>query len=77
VYSIVVALLMVSRLPTFSGKRTGRRIPREAVLPVLVVGVLLVALLVSYPFSFLALGSIAYLAHMPLAWRSWQRAAAR
>jgi len=77
VYSIVVALLMVSRLPTFSGKRTGRRIPREAVLPVLVVGVLLVALLVSYPFSFLALGSIAYLAHMPFAWRAWQRAAAR
>ena len=47
---------MVSRIPTFSGKRFGQRIPREAVLPVLVVGVLLVAFLLSYPFSFLAVG---------------------
>ena len=50
----MIALLMVSRIPTLSGKRFGRRIPRDRVLPVLVIGVLLVALLASYPFSFLA-----------------------
>ena len=53
-YAIVIALLMVSRIPTLSGKRFGQRIPRDKVLPVLVIGVLLVALLASYPFSFLA-----------------------
>jgi CDP-diacylglycerol--serine O-phosphatidyltransferase len=74
-FTLLVALLMVSRLPTLSGKRVGRRIPREAVLPVLVVGVLLVALLVSYPFSFMAAVSLIYLAHLPYAWRARARRA--
>ena len=46
-------------------------------LPVLVIGVLLVALLASYPFSFLAVTAIAYLAHIPFAWRARKRAEAR
>ena len=73
IYTLLVALLMVSTVPTLSGKRFGHRIPRHAILPVLVVGVLLIALLASYPFSFLALGSILYLAHLPFAWRAWHR----
>lgn len=73
IYTVLVALLMVSRVPTFSGKRFGQRIPREAVLPVLVVGVLLVAFLLSYPFSFLAVGAMVYLAHIPFAWRARSR----
>lgn len=77
VYTVVIALLMVSRLPTFSGKRFGQRIPRDTVLPVLVVGVFLVALLASYPFSFLAVSAVAYLAHIPIAWRARRRAEAR
>jgi CDP-diacylglycerol--serine O-phosphatidyltransferase len=77
IYAVVIAFLMVSRIPTASGKRFGRRIPRENVLPVLVMSVLFVALLVSYPFSFLAIAAIAYLAHIPLAWRAWNRASSR
>jgi hypothetical protein len=42
----------------------------------LVVAVLLVALLASYPFSFLAVGSALYLAHLPFAWRARRRAGA-
>ena len=76
-YALLIGLLMVSRFPTLSGKRLGQRIPRETVLPVLVVAVLLVALLASYPFSFLAVGAIAYLGHLPFAWRAWERAASR
>jgi CDP-diacylglycerol--serine O-phosphatidyltransferase len=76
VYAILIALLMVSRIPTLSMKRVGRRIPRDSVLPVLVVGVLVVALLVSYPFSFLSLGALLYLAHVPFAWRARKRAQA-
>ena len=76
-YTILIALLMVSRIPTLSGKRFGRRIPRDKVLPVLVIGVLLVALLASYPFSFLAVTALAYLAHIPFAWRARNRAEAR
>ena len=76
VYTVLIALLMVSRIPTVSLKRVGRRIPRDSVLPVLVVGVLVVALLVSYPFSFLSVGAILYLAHIPFAWRARGRARA-
>jgi CDP-diacylglycerol---serine O-phosphatidyltransferase len=76
-YSIMIALLMVSRIPTLSGKRFGRRMPRDRVLPVLVIGVILVALLASYPFSFLAVSALAYIAHIPLAWRAQRRAEER
>jgi CDP-diacylglycerol--serine O-phosphatidyltransferase len=73
-FTILIALLMVSRVPSLSGKRFGQRIPRENVLPVLVLGVLLVAFLFSYPFTVFALLAIAYLAHLPLAWRAWNQA---
>jgi CDP-diacylglycerol--serine O-phosphatidyltransferase len=74
VYTIFVALLMVSRIPTISFKRMGRRIPRDNVLPVLVIGVLVVALLASYPFSFLSVGAILYLGLIPFTWRAQKRA---
>jgi CDP-diacylglycerol--serine O-phosphatidyltransferase len=73
IYTLAIALLMVSRFPTLSGKRFGQRIRRDAVVPVLVVGVLMIALLASYPFSFLATISVLYLAHLPFAWRMWNR----
>ncbi len=44
-YTLAIALLMVSRLPVFSGKRVGKRVPPEMVLPVFVAAVLFVALL--------------------------------
>src|SRR3954470_5215385 len=38
-YTLAIALLMVSRLPVFSGKRSGKRVAPEFVLPVFVGGV--------------------------------------
>ncbi len=72
-YTAAIALLMVSRFPTWSGKRLGQRIPTESVMPFLVMAVLMIALLISYPFSVLAVGVIAYLGHLPFAWRAWRR----
>ena len=40
VYTIAIGLLMVSKLPTWSGKLVGRRISRELVTPLFVSGVL-------------------------------------
>jgi CDP-diacylglycerol--serine O-phosphatidyltransferase len=73
VYTLVIAALMVSRLPVLSGKQMGTRVPPELVLPVIVVAVLLIALLVSYPWHLLTLGTLAYLACLPLGWTSYQR----
>jgi CDP-diacylglycerol--serine O-phosphatidyltransferase len=75
-YTLAIALLMVSRLPVFSGKRVGKRVPPDMVLPVFVVVVLFFALLISYPWEVLTIGSLAYLVCLPLGWlsyRSYQR----
>lgn len=60
-YTVLIALLMVSRVPVFSGKKLGAQIPRERVLPLFVIAIALVSLLFSYPWEVLAVGSIAYL----------------
>ena len=73
VYTLVIAALMVSRLPVLSGKQIGNRVPPELVLPVIVVAVLFVALLVSYPWHVLSVGTVVYLACLPLGWWSHQR----
>ncbi len=71
-YTLAIALLMVSRLPVFSGKRVGKRVPPEMVLPVFVVVVLFVALLISYPWEVLSAGAVVYLACLPLGWLSYR-----
>lgn len=73
VYTLLIALLMVSRLPVFSGKKLGTRVPREMVLPVFVVVVLFVALLISYPWIVLTIGTVLYLGCLPLSWLSYRR----
>src|SRR6185436_8250445 len=45
-YTLAIAFLMVSRLPVFSGKRVGKRVAPEMVLPLFVVVVLFFALLI-------------------------------
>jgi CDP-diacylglycerol--serine O-phosphatidyltransferase len=64
--------LMVSRLPVFSGKRVGKRVPPDMVLPVFVVVVLFFALLISYPWIVLTIGTLAYLGCLPFGWLSYR-----
>ena len=73
VYTLAIAFLMVSRLPVFSGKRVGKRVAPEMVLPVFVAVVLFFALLVSYPWIVLTIGTVLYLASLPLGWLSYRR----
>ena len=73
VYTLVIALLMVSRLPVFSGKQIGTRVRPEMVLPIFVLVVLFVGVLVSYPWPVLTVGTLCYLAALPLGWMSYRR----
>lgn len=73
VYTLVIALLMVSRLPVYSGKQIGTRVKPEMVLPIFVLVVLFVAVLVSYPWPVLTVGTLCYLAALPLGWLSYRR----
>jgi CDP-diacylglycerol--serine O-phosphatidyltransferase len=79
VYTLGIAFLMVSRLPVFSGKRVGKRVSPEMVVPVFVVVVLFFALLISYPWTVLTIGTLAYLASLPLgliSYRNYERKSA-
>jgi CDP-diacylglycerol---serine O-phosphatidyltransferase len=71
-YTLLIAGLMVSRLPVFSGKRVGTRVPPEMVGPVIILLVLFVALLIAYPWIILTIGTIGYLASLPLGWVSYR-----
>ena len=72
-YTLAIAGLMISRLPVLSGKKIGTRVPPEMVLPVIIVAVLLIVLLVSYPWEVLSVGTLLYLALLPLGWFSYRR----
>jgi CDP-diacylglycerol--serine O-phosphatidyltransferase len=74
VYTLGIAFLMVSRLPVLSGKRVGKRVAPEMVLPVFVLIVLFFALLISYPWEVLTIGTVIYVVTLPLGWISYREA---
>jgi CDP-diacylglycerol--serine O-phosphatidyltransferase len=73
VYTFAIAVLMVSRLPVFSGKRVGKRVAPEMVLPVLVMVVLFFAVLIAFPWKVLTIGTLCYLASLPFGYLSYRR----
>jgi CDP-diacylglycerol--serine O-phosphatidyltransferase len=72
IYVVAVALLMVSRIPTWSGKKVGSRVPREYVMALFVLVVFFAALLISYPWEVLSVGSVLYLAAIPVAYLQYK-----
>jgi CDP-diacylglycerol---serine O-phosphatidyltransferase len=73
VYTLAIAFMMVSTIPTFSGKLLGERISREYVMPLFMLAVGYVALLVTYPFGTLTGSCLVYLATIPVSWRRFGR----
>src|SRR6478736_4850505 len=71
-YTLLIAFLMVSRLPVFSGKTVRMRVPPEMVLPVFVSVIFFIALLIGYPWHILSIGSVLYLLSLPLGWKSYR-----
>jgi len=71
-YTLAIAALMVSRLPVFSGKRIGTRVPPDMVGPVIILLVLFVAMLIAYPWIILTIGTLCYLASLPFGWVSYR-----
>ena len=72
-YTAAMAAMLVSSIPTFSGKLMGERISREFVLPIFVGVAALVALLVTYPYGTLTLVTLLYLAAIPISYRRYQQ----
>jgi CDP-diacylglycerol--serine O-phosphatidyltransferase len=72
-YTLAIALMLVSTLPVLSGKKLGTRVAPNMVLPIFLLVVLLAALLVSYPWHVLTIGSLLYIAFLPFGWLSYRQ----
>jgi CDP-diacylglycerol---serine O-phosphatidyltransferase len=72
-YVLAMAFLLVSTIPTFSGKLLGERISGDYVLPVFVGAAAVVALLLTYPYGTLTVGTLFYLAAIPLSYLRFER----
>lgn len=76
VYVLAIAFLMVSRVPVFSGKKMGKRLSPDMVLPAFILVVLFVALLIGYPWEVLSVGTVLYLASLPFGVSYYRKLAA-
>jgi CDP-diacylglycerol---serine O-phosphatidyltransferase len=72
-YTLGLAFLLVSTIPTFSGKQLGDRIPRELVLPIFGATALGVGLLWTYPYATMSAVVAIYLAVIPYSYRQFKR----
>jgi CDP-diacylglycerol--serine O-phosphatidyltransferase len=69
VWTIAVAALLISRIPTLSAKTV--RVPAKAVAPLLVLVGLLAAAIITFPLGTLVAAMVVYLMHIPLAARRY------
>ena len=76
-YTGAVGFLMISSIPTLSGKGSGQRIRRDLVLPLMLVTVLFVSLMVSFPWAMLTGLGVVYLAFLPIGYFRYQKLAAQ
>ena len=72
-FTVLIAFLLVSRLPVYSGKKL--KVPGDRVLPLILGCVLLLLLLFSYPWQTLSASVIAYLVFLPLSARAYGKRA--
>jgi CDP-diacylglycerol--serine O-phosphatidyltransferase len=59
-------------LPVYSGKKVGMGVAPQMVLPVFVGVVAFFALLLSFPWEVLAVGTLCFLASLPFSWMAFQ-----
>jgi CDP-diacylglycerol--serine O-phosphatidyltransferase len=71
-YLLACAFLTISTVPMFAGKTLGAKVPRHWVAPIFVLVILVVALVVAYPFEALSLIVVGYFATVPLSIRSFR-----
>jgi len=72
-FTVLVAFLLVSRLPVYSGKKI--RIPGDKVLPLILGVAFFMLLLVTYPWQALSISVLAYMIFLPLSARAYSRRA--
>ncbi|MDG4878032.1 phosphatidylcholine/phosphatidylserine synthase [Mesorhizobium sp. WSM4935] len=74
-FTVLIAFLLVSRLPVYSGKSV--KVPGDRVLPVILGVVLYILLLMTYPWYTLTASVAGYLLFLPLSVRAYSKRAMR
>lgn len=74
-FTILVAFLLVSRLPVYSGKSL--KVPGDKVLPIILAVVLYILLLMTYPWYTLTASVAGYLIFLPFSVRAYSKRAKR
>ncbi|PBB78395.1 CDP-diacylglycerol--serine O-phosphatidyltransferase [Mesorhizobium sp. WSM3879] len=74
-FTVLVAFLLVSRLPVYSGKSV--KVPGDRVLPVILGVVLYILLLMAYPWYTLTASVAGYLVFLPFSVRAYSKRAMR
>ena len=74
-FTVLVAFLLVSRLPVYSGKSL--KVPGDKVLPIILAVVLYVLLLMTYPWYTLTASVAGYLIFLPFSVRAYTKRALR
>lgn len=64
-YTFIIALLMISQIPIFSGKTALARVPGQVILPALLLATVYVALLLTFTWEALTISALAYFVSMP------------
>jgi CDP-diacylglycerol--serine O-phosphatidyltransferase len=72
VYVLVIAFLMISSLPHYSGKKLGR-VPRDKFIVVLFAVLVVLLLLVTSTMEVLAILTLLYLALIPWSWNRYKK----
>ena len=72
-FTVFSGFLMVSSIPTFSGKNVSQKIRRDLVTPMMILAVFLSALFLTYPWTSLTAIVVLYLGSLPFSFRNWNR----
>jgi CDP-diacylglycerol--serine O-phosphatidyltransferase len=72
-YTVLIAFLLISRLPVWSGKSEGSKLRRDLVLPMMLGVVIYVAMLSSFTWEVMSVTAVIYLLTLPFGARKWKR----
>jgi len=73
VYTLLIAFLVVSRVPVYSGKTLGQRVRRDVAVPLILAVVIYVALLMTFMWQTMTVTSILYLVSIPFGAWAWKK----
>ena len=76
-YTVIIAFLLISRLPVWNGKTIGQQLRRDVVIPGMLVVVIYVGFLATYTWQVLLVTAIGYMAFLPFSLMAYQKRSVR